>query len=454
MSDVSNAPAAPVSAPAAPSTPAAPAAREVPINPNPVGQPSPIGPQAPQRQGLDRDGSPHRPMSRREAIQNAFDRAQEAGRPGPAEAKRGHNQPPEETPKEPPGKARKTEARAAAKAEAEADGIDLKKPPKDQPRDRGRFARAQPQDQSQEQGNAQQRPGQDQPVQHPGQRTGQQQAPRHPPLPETAPFRQPPPRFSPRAQEDWAGTPETVRGDIYRMHQEVDRMHQHYRADKETMDTIRPFHAMAQKHGTTLGRAMNNYVSMENKLRADPIGGLDMIVSNLDLRTSDGRKLGLRDVAYYILNQSPEQHKLVQSQNSQQALSHQIGQLHQMVGGLAQGIRQLQTREQHVQTRSAVDQFADTHPRFDELGDLIEKELQLGFSLEQAYQRANLLRPGSPGATPRAAQNRDTPAQTRTDKSIHGAPESPSDGPARRSDKKVGRREAIGNAIRRVNGSL
>jgi hypothetical protein len=109
----------------------------------------------------------------------------------------------------------------------------------------------------------------------------------------------------------------------------------------------------------------------------------------------------------------------------------------------------MHTQQQFTYTRSAVDQFAETHPRFDELGTLIEAELKFGFDLETAYRRAELLRP-----TP-AAQTRAPPAQTRTaDKSISGSPDvAPSNG-ASRSQKPVGRREAIGNAIRRVNGGL
>jgi hypothetical protein len=207
---------------------------------------------------------------------------------------------------------------------------------------------------------------------------------------------------------------------------------------------------MATDHGTTLDRALSNYVSMEQKLRQDVIGGLDIIVNNLNLRTPDGQKLGLRDIAYHLLNQTPEQHKLVQQQNATQAASHQIGALHQEITGLKNALQQMHTAQQFNYTRSAVDQFADSHPRFDELGDLIEQELKTGYDLETAYRRAELLRP-----TTHAAQTRTTPAQTRpTDKSISGAPDvAPSNG-ASRPKKQVGRREAIQNAISRVNGQL
>jgi hypothetical protein len=209
---------------------------------------------------------------------------------------------------------------------------------------------------------------------------------------------------------------------------------------------------MAQEHGTTLDRALHNYVTMEQKLRQDVVGGLDIIVNNLNLRTADGQKLTLNDIAYHILNQSPEQHKILQQQNAQQAAAQQIGSLHQEINGLKNHLQQMYAAQQFNQIRTGIDQYADDgkHPRFDELAPLIKREIDLGFDLETAYRRAELLVPAT-----HAAQTGNTSAQTRpTDKSIHGAPEARSNGTSRRTGKPVGRREAIESAIRRANGSL
>jgi hypothetical protein len=403
MSDVTVAPDGGGAPPAASS--------EVVINENPVASPNPVGSQAPDKPVDHAD-------ARRESIKAAFDRANnpqpKAERPKPkvepAEAKAGHNNPPEETEK-----------------------LNLKKRPDDQPRgdqprDRGRFAPRQ-QDVNQ-QADAGTRPAAKQ-------------------LPEGTPYREPPPRMAEHAKREWANAPESVRGEVHRMHQEFGAAFQRHRADAEAFAPIRQFHQMAQQHGTTLERALNNYVSMEQKLRADPIGGLDVIVNNLNLRTPEGQKLTFRDIAYHVLSQSPEQLKMLQQGNAQTAASHQIGALHQEIAGLKQHLAQMHTQQQFVYTRSQVDQFADSHPRFDELGDLIEQELKVGFDLETAYRRAELFRP-----TTHAAQTRTPSAQTRpADKSISGSPDvSPSNG-ASRSKKPVGRREAIQNAMR-ANGVL
>lgn len=421
--------AAPAAAPASPApAPAAPApAGEVVINPNPTSTPQPVGSQAPERPtGETIEGNKHRPETRRESIRKAFERATA----------------PDAAPKKPAPARPKQAAPAADKTDQRLEGGQEK--PGQRPaqhREQGRFARA-PAQAGAEPGQATgATPGE------PGQRT--------PPkaLPENAPFRDPPRRMSERAKAEWAAAPESVRGEIHRMSKEFDGAYRQLGGDHEEMNKIRRFHQMATEHGTTLDRALNNYTEMEKKLRSDPIGGLDLIVNNLNLRTSDGRKLGLRDVAYHVLSQSPEQLQSVQMKNAAGAQSHQIGQLHETVQTLAQTVQQMQHQQQFGQTRSAVDQFADSHPGFDEVGDLIEQELRFGFPLEEAYQRAIRLRPPT-----RAAQTGNPAPQTRKeDKSISGAPGAGADNAPtakRRDGKSVGRREAISNAIRRVNGSV
>ena len=453
MSDVTVAPpsAAPSAAPA-PAAPA-PAANQVPINQNPVNSQNPVGPQAPPAH-VEHKGSEHRTESRREAIQKAFERANNPqGRPvapareapKPAQAKPGHNQPPEETPR-----------------------LNLKKRPDEQapppagaiPRsEKGQFAPRQQAllkaaDTVQGRANGQAAPAPAAPaapVQNvQSAQNGQRQAPK---LPDHAPYAQPPVRMGEKARRDWAGTPESVRGDIHRIQAEFAKAYQFYKDDHEAFKPLKHYHKMAQEHGTTLEKALDNYVGMETKLRADPIAGLDVIIHNLDLKDPEtGRRLGLRDISYYVLNQSPEQLQQMQNANTQQAAAHQIGALHQEIVGLKETLQQWQTEKQFTQTRGAIDQYAVSHPRFDELADLIEKEVKLGFDIDQAYARAALLRPAT-----HAAQTRTTPAQTRpVDRSISGAPGvAPSDGASRRPQKpSASPRDAVYNALRRVNGVI
>jgi len=409
MSDTTTPPPSP-----APQSAPVPAQTEVPINQSPPSSQNPVTNAPPEKPAADRA------TSRREALQKAFDRASnpEAAKakeapkapPKAAEAKPGHNQPPEATPQE--------------------------KRPADQPRDRGRFAPRQ--------GGNTETISTD-----PANKTGTDGQPART-LPPHAPYAEPPQRMAEHAKADWHATPERVRGEVYRMHQEFQGAYERYKGDAEAFQPVRGYHQMAQQHGTTLDRALHNYVTMEQKLRQDVVGGLDIIINNLNLRTADGQKIGLRDIAYHVLNQSPESHQLIQQQNAQQAAAQQIGSLHQEINGLKSIWQQMYAAQQFNHIRGGIDQFAESHPRFDELGELIKREIDLGFDLDTAYRRADRLLPAT-----HAAQTGNPSAQTRpTDKSISGAPAGPSNGTGRKPDKPVGRREAIQNAIRRAGGAL
>ena len=413
MSDVVNAPNTPP--PAAPAPAPAPQQAEVPINPNPPSSPAPVGSQAPDKVA--------EANSRRESIQKAFAKSREINPPQPRRAKVGDNQPPEPIDPEKPT-------------------INLKKRPDDQPGATSASVAKPAATPRAEHGHFAPREQKGGTVSPPAPHGSTPQ------LPANAPYREPLPRMHERAKADWAATPESVRGDIYRAQSEFQQAYQKYKGDIETMNTIRPFHEMAKQQGTTLERALSNYVSMENKLRQDPIAGLDTIVYNLNLQAPDGTRLTFRDLAWHHLNQTPEQQELLKHQNKVDAQASQIGQLHQTVNKLVNGIQQMQYQATFAQTRAQLDRYADAKPRFDELSDLIEREIKLGFTLDQAYARAELLRPAT-----HAAQTRTPTAQTRTAKSISGAPAGPSNGVARR-DKPVGRREAIASAIKRANGSL
>lgn len=406
---------------------AAPASNEVTINQEPVSLPNPIGAQAPPAPTGDIEGSKHRPPSRREALQAAFDRAVN---PQPkterhvkpeakaAEAKIGHNNPPEKTEK-----------------------FDLKKRPTEQqaPQSRerdegGKFTPRQPEGNAEWQQLAKPR----------DQQNGQPQAQQ----PATS-YRDPPSRMSEQAKRDWNATPETVRGDIHRQHQEFAKAYNYYKDAHTTYKTIEPYHQLAQQQGTTLAKALENYTEMEKKLLADPLGGLDVLIQNLNLKRPDGGKADLRDVAYTILSQTPEQLKAIQQGNVQQAANQQIGALHQQIAQQQDVLNQIIHQTKFTYTRSMIDQFAASHPRFDELSDLIEAEINLGFNLDTAYRRAELLRP-----TTHAAQTRTTSAQTRpaADKSIHGSPAALNGATRRPQQASKSSREAVEKAMGRLNG--
>lgn len=318
-----------------------------------------------------------------------------------------------------------------------------------QPRDRGRFASAQPT------GQAQSPDGQ--PAATPS---------RYAPLAENAPYRDAPPRFDNVAKADWAGVPESVRGAVHQAHQQMERGIQQLQHQAKQFqafyEPLRQYHELAQRSGTTLADAMGNYSGMENFLRADPFSALDLLVSNLELKTNDGRKATLRDIAYHVLNMSPEQHQMTQQQNYARAQANQVGQLQQQVHQLVNGMQQMHYHQRFNATMSEIDKFAKSHPRFDEVSGHIKRELDLGFPLPVAYNRAIALagpakgngQANGNGAT-HAAQTRNAPAQTREeiDRSISGAPNGFAQ-TSPRQQKSATNREALTKAMRRVRAGV
>ena len=378
-----------------------------------------VGPQSPSKTA--EQIATERAISRRETIEKAFAKA-------------------------------KTEAEVKASKQGNEgnEGKDGKKPvqakpdPKaQQPRNRGdggRFVTAQP-------GTA--------PAGEDAGRPGEQLAPqKHAPLAEDAPYRDPPPRFSDAAKSDWAAVPESVRGATDQAFRQYEQGIQQYRQVAEAFQPIAHYYQQAQQDGTDLKTVLDNYVGMERKLRGDLFGGLDLIVHNLGMQHPDGRRVTAYDVCAAYLQQSPEQRRLSQQNNNSQAQHVQIGQLHQTVQSLATSLHQMQYQQRFTVTRSEIDRFADSHPGFDERSDLIKQELDHGYPLDVAYDRAMKLRPGN-GST-HAAQTRNTSAQTRDeiDRSISGAPANGAAASYRAPKKSGSNREALATALRRAKSGV
>lgn len=409
--DMAPPPASTASTASAPSAP--PAVGEVPINPNPVNPPAPLGSPAPQRQ---------------EVVAKAFERAR-VERKGPAEARAGHNQPPEPVESEKPAKPAELP-------------LNLKKRPADQERP----------EQSPQSPPARERGegGRYAPAQAKGAPPSQGQGV----APASDPYRQPPRRWSDQAKREWVQTPASVRAQVHNTHKQFSAAYRQFRGDHEVMNSIRPYYNLARSQGVQLKDALGNYHGIEQKLRGDPIGGLDLIVNNLNLRTSDGRKLGLLDVAHHVLTTSSEQHQLTQARNYQAAMAQQMAKMQQQQHAIAQQQMRMQYMQRFGQTRGQVDRFAETHPRLDELGSAIRREIRHGYDLPTAYRRAELLYPGGGGANGSGTVNGRPAAQTRaTDRSISGAPDGrAANGAAPR--KPTDRRGSVANAFRSAKGAL
>jgi len=237
-----------------------------------------------------------------------------------------------------------------------------------------------------------------------------------------SPYREAPSRYSNDAKAAWESTPDPVKAETHRALREMEQGIQKYKADSEAYHEVREYSELAKQQGTSLKAALQNYVGIEQQLRKDPIGGLEQIISNLRMQTPDGRQMTLRDVAAHIMGQTPDQ-QTSRQESTIQSLNQKIAKLEQQLGGVTQTIQQ---QQQH-QTVAQVEAFAKAHPRFDELSDAIQEEIKHGYSLEDAYSRAERLNPAAqvassekPGSPAKAAPPLN-PAGT---KSIAGAPSS------------------------------
>lgn len=253
------------------------------------------------------------------------------------------------------------------------------------------------------------------------------------------------------ASAEWEKAPESVRAAVHRVTREMEQGITKYKADAEEYGELKEYRELASKHGTSIKRALDNYVGIEQLLNKDPIAGLEKVVSNLGLKRQDGSAVTLRDVAGYILGQKPED--VASRQDAViQSLNRQIEELKTQIGGVTKNIESQQTQT----LASTITGFAQEkdasgnpiRPRFDELeadiaffltSDKIDESLPVRERLSEAYKLAERLNPAPQTAFQPPAQTRNAPdpnaeAQTLIDKgskSVSGAPSG--DQPGKRS---------------------
>lgn len=188
---------------------------------------------------------------------------------------------------------------------------------------------------------------------------------------------EPPARFLPEARTKWANVPNEVKGEFHRVSQEYEAEIQRHKQASTEFEAIREFSERARSSGTDLKTALTSYTQMEDMLRSNPVAGLNAIVQNLGLRTSDGRALTLHDVAQHIV-QNPQ--ALQQAMHSQQAPQQQMQQP-------SREIEELRAEIQSIKAQSiapTIESFISQHPDYHTLEDHIISILKSGV-IEQIY---------------------------------------------------------------------
>lgn len=258
-----------------------------------------------------------------------------------------------------------------------------------------------------------------------------------PEAPVAAPVAVPPPsRFAKAAQDAWATLPEVVRSEVVRLEGELTKGLSEY---QQKWEPLKQFDEMARSGGTTLDKALNAYVGMENLIRSDPVAGLMMVCQNAGL---DPVQIG-----QILAGQQPTGG----ASPEVASLKAEIAALKNEISGVGRSITQKDVMSQ-------VEAFARENPHFDELSADIAQMIQTGFAkdLADAYGKAVRLNPeiaakieASKKPPEPPAPKQPDPAQTRKAAlSITGSPASGSN-PATRTPA-GSTREALTRAFSQV----
>lgn len=254
------------------------------------------------------------------------------------------------------------------------------------------------------------------------------------PAPEQAqPAVDAPSRFTPAAKAAFAAAPPELQAEIRRLEAETTKGIETYKAAYEP---VRRFDDMARQSGTTLERALEGYVGMENLLRSDPVRGMLAICQNAGI---DPQAMA----------------QALSGQPSQGGASPEVAQLQAHIRRLEEQVQGVGRTITERDVLSQVQSFAKDRPRFDELSGDIARILQTGFAsnLAEAYEIADRLKPApapapAPVSAPVAAPAMPDPAQTRkASLSITGSPTGSS--PSSRSPA-GSTREALSRAFTQV----
>lgn len=258
------------------------------------------------------------------------------------------------------------------------------------------------------------------------------------PAADKAPLNEPPKRFSKDAQAAWKDAPEAVRAEVHRAVREMETGLQQY---QRILEPIRPYFELAQKHGTTVDRAMAQYVELENLLRSNPMVGMQSVLADIGMTPEQ--------YAAKVLGRTPDQARQTADTTIQRLEGH-IGNLERQIQALQGGMQK--TEEQRVWDASAaqVEAFTsqpgkDRMLRDEDFANMVARLIKGGIAadLATAHDMVERLMPSPPAPASSAAPPPAPPPQPRgANLSITGAPASGSN-PTPRGKPSATNREAL-----------
>lgn len=255
---------------------------------------------------------------------------------------------------------------------------------------------------------------------------------------------------SPKAKELWHQAPNEVKREVHRILDESQAKSAQYAEIERDHETLRPYRELAAQHGTTVDKALENYVGIEKMLKENPLAGIDQVLRNIGTNLPQ---------FVQTLAQNPQ---ILQQFQQQQFQPQQQAQQPQSDPRVAAMERQMEDMRIQQAQAMIIEPFRAQAPRFDELqGDIafflnsgkIPATVSPHERLEIAYEMAERLNPApysqrqapSRDLADDAADVREKPVDNSGTLSIKGAPSGGRSGST--APRPKSRREAIDAAL-------
>lgn len=194
----------------------------------------------------------------------------------------------------------------------------------------------------------------------------------------------PPARFVAEAKTAWAATPDPVKAEVHRT---IKNLEAGITEHAKRWEPLKEYDDLAKKSGTTLDRALKEYIGIDKQLGENFPAAMQRICANkgVDIRAFAADVLQLPPAARQQLRIGGQPQAAPVASPEVLDLRRKVAALEQQVTGVTGNIQQRQSAE----TERQVSEFAADKPLFSELSAQIAAHIaNSGLSLPDAYAKA------------------------------------------------------------------
>lgn len=227
-----------------------------------------------------------------------------------------------------------------------------------------------------------------------------------------------PARFNDQGKAEWASAPESVQAEVHRTIKNLEDGYAKHKESADRYEKFRSYDDTAKTNGRDLSESLAKVVEVERVMKQNVFAGVNFMLREIGPRGPDGNPITIDDLVSHVAGQSNDQ-RLAQAHA-------RIQELEAIIEG----------KDREAKIPSIVEEFAKSHPRFDELKPAMIPLIKAGHTLETAYELADALKPVSDTSSVKETQTTQassaaeaaSPAPARPNpagqKSISGAPSS------------------------------